>query len=79
MINPILNKIEPSRIADRQLVERAFEFAKKAHEGQFRASGEPYITHPVAAATMVANLKLDSATIAACLLHDVLEDTSITE
>lgn len=79
MINSILNKTDPARTKDHALITKAFEFAKKAHEGQFRTSGEPYITHPVAAATMVANLKLDSATIAACLLHDVLEDTSVTE
>lgn len=79
MIGQIISSIDPTKIQDRQLIEHAFEFAKKAHEGQFRASGEPYITHPVATAVTVANLKLDSATIAACLLHDVLEDTPVTE
>lgn len=72
-------KIDPARQKERGLISRAFEFAKKAHAGQFRSSGEPYITHPLAAASTVADLKLDSAAIAACLLHDVLEDTPVTE
>ncbi len=59
----------------RAKVERAFEFAARAHSGQTRASGEPYITHPVAVASVVADLKLDVESICAALLHDVIEDT----
>ncbi|HEY3109047.1 MAG TPA: bifunctional (p)ppGpp synthetase/guanosine-3',5'-bis(diphosphate) 3'-pyrophosphohydrolase, partial [Chloroflexota bacterium] len=57
------------------LVERAYQFAARAHEGQTRRSGDPYIVHPVAVATVVADLHLDCATLCAALLHDVAEDT----
>jgi GTP diphosphokinase / guanosine-3',5'-bis(diphosphate) 3'-diphosphatase len=58
-------------------VMRAYEFAAKAHEGQQRYSGEPYISHPVAVATILAELKLDAQTLMAALLHDVIEDTGV--
>ncbi len=57
-------------------VERAFAVAVKAHEGQLRKSGDPYITHPVAVAEILAELGLNPATIIAALLHDTVEDTS---
>src|SRR3989344_5102538 len=79
MLENLLAKIDPNHQADRNLITRAFEFAKKAHGKQLREDGESYITHPLAAAKIIADLKLDSATIAACLMHDVLEDTEITE
>src|SRR5690242_6379265 len=60
---------------DRELIVRAFTFAAKAHEGQQRRSGEPFIMHPVGVATICAGLRLDEQTIAAALLHDVVEDT----
>jgi GTP pyrophosphokinase len=60
------------------LIQRAFDAADAAHAGQLRASGEPYITHPVAVAHYLANLELDAETIAAALLHDVPEDTEVT-
>src|SRR5213082_2439833 len=60
---------------DRELIVRAFRFAAAAHEGQQRRSGEPFITHPVGVATICAGLRLDEQTIAAALLHDVVEDT----
>jgi GTP pyrophosphokinase len=56
-------------------IQLAYETAKKAHEGQLRKSGEPYITHPVAVAGILAVLGLDRATIIAALLHDTVEDT----
>ncbi|MDA8093820.1 MAG: bifunctional (p)ppGpp synthetase/guanosine-3',5'-bis(diphosphate) 3'-pyrophosphohydrolase [Betaproteobacteria bacterium] len=59
-------------------VEEAFRFSKAAHEGQFRRSGEPYIEHPVAVATILAQWHLDPQALTAALLHDVVEDTSIT-
>ncbi|MDO4430840.1 MAG: bifunctional GTP diphosphokinase/guanosine-3',5'-bis pyrophosphate 3'-pyrophosphohydrolase [Lonepinella koalarum] len=62
-----------------ELVKRAFVVAKNAHEGQFRSSGEPYITHPVAVAAILAELRLDHEAIIAALLHDVIEDTPYTE
>jgi len=57
----------------------AYRFSAAAHEGQNRMSGEPYITHPVAVAGILANLHLDVPTIIAALLHDVVEDTGITK
>lgn len=61
----------------RAKVERAFKFGARAHGGQSRASGEPYITHPVAVASIVADLKLDVESICAAILHDVVEDTPL--
>lgn len=58
---------------------QAFAVAEKAHRGQMRRSGEPYITHPVAAALILAKMRLDFQTIMATLLHDVVEDTSISK
>ncbi|KGF47728.1 (p)ppGpp synthetase [Veillonella montpellierensis DNF00314] len=57
---------------------RAFELADKAHATQFRASGEPYIMHPLAVATILAHLQIDDTTLIAALLHDVVEDTTYT-
>ncbi|HEX3462849.1 MAG TPA: bifunctional (p)ppGpp synthetase/guanosine-3',5'-bis(diphosphate) 3'-pyrophosphohydrolase [Candidatus Elarobacter sp.] len=59
-------------------LERVYEVADHAHEGQRRASGEPYVAHPLAVADILADLELDRATIAAALLHDVVEDTVLT-
>ncbi|HTJ47765.1 MAG TPA: bifunctional (p)ppGpp synthetase/guanosine-3',5'-bis(diphosphate) 3'-pyrophosphohydrolase [Kofleriaceae bacterium] len=64
--------------ADVDLVRRAYTFASKAHEGQTRRSGDPYVTHPLAVAGIIAELKLDVASICAGLLHDCVEDTSAT-
>lgn len=63
---------------DIELLRRAYEFAAKAHEGQQRISGEPFINHPLNVAVILANLELDMVTIAAGLLHDVVEDTDIS-
>ncbi|HEY4486602.1 MAG TPA: RelA/SpoT family protein [Candidatus Paceibacterota bacterium] len=61
------------------LIERAFAFAQKAHEGQKRFSGEPYFNHVLETAKILANLNMDATTIAAGLLHDVVEETAIDE
>ncbi|TXH63136.1 MAG: bifunctional GTP diphosphokinase/guanosine-3',5'-bis pyrophosphate 3'-pyrophosphohydrolase [Tolumonas sp.] len=61
------------------LVQEAFIVARDAHEGQTRSSGEPYITHPVAVATILAEMRLDYETVSAALLHDVIEDTPVTK
>lgn len=59
-------------------VEKAFEIAETAHEGQFRHSGEPFVSHPLAVVDIIADLGLDNTTIIAGILHDVVEDTKIT-
>src|SRR3989344_3788419 len=64
---------------DFPLIKRAYAFAEKAHEGQRRATGEAYIEHPLHVACILADLKLDDVTIAAALLHDVVEDTEFTQ
>ena len=62
---------------DLAIIKPAFEFAEKTHAGEKRASGEPYITHPIAVSLNVANLKIDASAIAAALLHDVVESQGI--
>ncbi|HAU32074.1 MAG: (P)ppGpp synthetase I, SpoT/RelA [Desulfotomaculum sp. 46_296] len=64
--------------ADLALLKRAYEFASAAHENQKRISGEPYILHPLSVAYILAELELDLETLAAGLLHDVVEDTQVT-
>lgn len=64
---------------DQELINKAYDFALHAHEGQKRNSGEPYIVHPFETAKILAKLGMDKQTIVAGLLHDTLEDTKITE
>jgi GTP pyrophosphokinase len=64
--------------AGQQLIRQALTLAAEAHSGQTRASGEPYLTHCLAVAEIVAHLKLDAESVAAALLHDVVEDTGVT-
>ena len=64
--------------ADTSLIERAYAVALIAHVGQIRKSGEPYINHPMSVATIVARQGLDDVTVAAALLHDAVEDTSVS-
>src|SRR5689334_20272207 len=71
----VLPHLNPS---DKALIERAYYRAEQAHSGQTRKSGEPYFTHCVAVAGILADLRMDAETIAAGLLHDVAEDTPVT-
>src|SRR6187401_2889338 len=64
---------------DVPLVKSAFEFSESAHRGQSRKSGEPYITHPLAVASILSQWRLDAQGLAAALLHDVMEDTTVTK
>ncbi|HJT51019.1 MAG TPA: bifunctional (p)ppGpp synthetase/guanosine-3',5'-bis(diphosphate) 3'-pyrophosphohydrolase [Nitrosospira sp.] len=60
-------------------LQNAYLFSQSAHSGQFRQSGEPYISHPLAVASILGKLRLDSQTLAAALLHDVMEDTHVSK
>src|SRR5215813_11004098 len=71
--------VERHRRTDTTLIETAFDLARDAHVEQVRRSGEPYITHPLGVALILADLGLDDVTLAAALLHDAVEDTSVTE
>jgi GTP diphosphokinase / guanosine-3',5'-bis(diphosphate) 3'-diphosphatase len=82
-INPVLEPlIKTARTAhpkaDVRLIERAYEVAAQQHSGQDRKSGDPYITHPLAVATILAELGMNYETLCAALLHDTIEDTSYT-
>ena len=72
-----IRKYHPS--TDISMVEKAYRIASRAHEGQVRKSGEPYIIHPLCVAIILADLELDKETIVAGLLHDVVEDTVMTQ
>jgi guanosine-3',5'-bis(diphosphate) 3'-pyrophosphohydrolase len=75
----LLEEVHRNRPADDlQVIRRAWEFCLKHHEGQKRASGEPYVVHPLEVALVLAELKMDSTAIAAGLLHDAVEDTDVT-
>jgi len=75
----ILEKVAPSYTErDINFLKKAYVFSARAHKGQTRRSGEPYLSHPLEVANMLADMKLDKTTLVAALLHDVLEDTDIT-
>ena len=79
-LTQLLNKLETYLPPDQvELVQEAYDFAFQAHDGQRRRSGEPYITHPVAVADLLADLRLDAQTMMAAILHDVMEDTPNTK
>jgi GTP pyrophosphokinase len=79
MLGPLLIEFARHRPDDDiDVIISAGRTALSAHDGQFRRSGEPYITHPIAVATIVAELGLDAQTVAAALLHDAVEDTGLT-
>jgi GTP pyrophosphokinase len=68
--------LKPDDVAQ---LENAYHFSEQAHQGQFRGSGEPYISHPLAVANILAKWHLDSQALTAALLHDVMEDTSVSK
>lgn len=76
-INFLLEKLNNSGNYDLEKIEKAYKFAEKMHFGQLRISGEPYIIHPLAVAYIVADLKLDTDSICAALLHDTVEDCGV--
>ncbi|EMI5490573.1 bifunctional GTP diphosphokinase/guanosine-3',5'-bis pyrophosphate 3'-pyrophosphohydrolase [Providencia stuartii] len=75
-LNQVIQKYLPKEQIE--LLKKAYVVARDAHEGQTRSSGEPYITHPVAVACILAQMRLDHETLMAALLHDVIEDTPAT-
>ncbi|HEU5306639.1 MAG TPA: bifunctional (p)ppGpp synthetase/guanosine-3',5'-bis(diphosphate) 3'-pyrophosphohydrolase [Acidimicrobiia bacterium] len=78
-LGPLVNAyLERHRRGDTTMIEHAYEMARNAHREQVRRSGEPYITHPVGVALVLADLGLDDVTVAAALLHDAVEDTTVT-
>jgi GTP diphosphokinase / guanosine-3',5'-bis(diphosphate) 3'-diphosphatase len=78
-INDIIDKItEYNPDANLDLIDRAYIFSAKVHDGQMRLSGEPYLSHPLEVAGVLADMKLDVVSVAAGLLHDVIEDTHAT-
>ena len=75
----LTHKLDYLDAADTKRVRDAYRFADEAHLGQFRASGEPYITHPIAVAGLCAEWKLDAQAIMAALMHDAMEDCGVTK
>ena len=67
-----------SKNRDHEIIKKAYEFSKKAHEGQLRESGEPFFKHPAKVALILTSFELDDASICAGLLHDVVEDADTT-
>lgn len=63
---------------DLALIDKAYNFANKAHNGQFRKSGLPYILHPISVAYILVDLGMDTQSVVAALLHDIVEDTDVT-
>ena len=77
--NDLINKVKSyNKFLNPDTLSKAYDFALKAHEKQKRDEGSPYIIHPVAVASILSDLKLDSATITTGLLHDTIEDTKAT-
>ena len=78
-INDIIDKVtEYNQGGGLDIIDRAYIYSAKVHEGQVRLSGEPYLSHPLEVASILADMKLDVVSVAAGLLHDVIEDTNAT-
>ena len=78
-LETLLGKLTVYQTAEQQeVVKRAFAFADASHKGQKRKSGEPYLSHPLAAACLVADLRMDAPTVVSALLHDVVEDCDVS-
>jgi len=78
-IEGLLSKLSYLKSDEVALIKKAFQFSDASHLGQYRHSGEPYITHPVAVAELCASWRLDAPSIMAALLHDVIEDTGVSK
>lgn len=78
-LNDLIKNVENYSDDEKNIIKKAYEYAEYLHKGQYRQSGEPYIIHPLTVAYILSELKADSDTICAGLLHDTLEDTNITK
>lgn len=78
-INDLLAKVAEYNNEEIEIVRKAYSYAEELHKGQKRQSGEDYITHPLNVAYILADMHADRDTVCAGLLHDTLEDTSITK
>lgn len=78
MFKSLVEIMEKNRIPDSYCIYKAYDIARNAHYGVFRKSGEPYLTHPIVVASILAKIGIESHIVAAALLHDVVEDTSVT-
>src|SRR5437879_9920081 len=75
----LMKRMQANRLADElELVKKAYDYSLDVHTGQSRASGEPYLVHPLEVALVLAEMKMDGVAVAAGLLHDSVEDTSVT-
>src|SRR5258708_34823236 len=75
----LLKQISEARPNDGlEIIRKAYEFSQRYHAGQVRASGEPYLVHPLEGANLLAEMKMDPTAIVAGLLHDSVDDTSVT-
>ena len=79
ILQDLIDKLNEYNSEEVEVIKKAYEYAKKLHEGQYRQSGEPYINHPLNVAYILADMHADRDTICAGLLHDVLEDTEIAK
>src|SRR6185295_16661834 len=78
-LEEILDRVAKHHPADNlDLIRRAYIFSAKEHKGQVRASGEPYLTHPIEVSNILAEMKMDAITVSVGLLHDVVEDTLVS-
>jgi GTP pyrophosphokinase len=79
-INEIVEQVQANAPdSDVSQLEKAYVYSAKVHQGQMRLSGEPYLTHPLAVAEILAEMRMDPVTVAAGLLHDTVEDTFATD
>ena len=80
MLNGLTDKLSSYLPSDEiTAIEKAYLYSEECHVGQLRESGDPYITHPVAVANILADMKMDHESLMAALLHDVIEDTGVTK
>ena len=78
MIENLLSRIDKAGNINKEVIIKAYNLANEAHKGQMRASGEPYVIHPIEVASILVEIGMDTNTVAAGLLHDVIEDTHFT-